>query len=133
MLRVITPIPAGLHSQAARAKTPPILFDRTPTGEIIAPGGWWGDLRQMAATIAVTIVCHDALLPADTDTIENAEARLDRTGAGNEIPIASGSFYRSDGLPATSPRSGVCGCRLRRRPRRCSPIPELGPLFSYLQ
>ena len=84
VLRVITPIPAGLHSQNTRAKTPPILFDRTPAGEIIVPGGWWrlmfqqvtqdpsapAAMRQMAATIAATIVCHDARLPADTDTIE---------------------------------------------------------------
>lgn len=84
VLYVITPIPAGLHSQNVRAKTPPIMFDRTPGGEILVPGGWWqlmfeqvtqdenapGAMREMAATIAATIVCNDALLPADTDTVE---------------------------------------------------------------
>jgi hypothetical protein len=84
LLSVITPIPAGLHSQHVAAKTPPIMFDRTPAGEIIVPGGWWRlmfeqvtqdesmptAMREMAATIAANTVCHDALLPADTDTIE---------------------------------------------------------------
>ena len=84
VLSVITPIPAGLHGRNVPAKAPPIMFDRAPTGEIIVPGGWWrvmfeqvtqdesapAAMRHMAATIATTIVCNDALLPADTDTIE---------------------------------------------------------------
>ncbi len=94
VLSVITPIPAGLHTQHVAAKTPPIMFDRTLAGEIIVPGSWWrlmfeqvtwdesapAAMRQMAATIAATIVCHDALLPADTDTIEisapNSEGKI---------------------------------------------------------
>lgn len=90
VLSVITPIPAGLHSQAGlpsrkvRAGTPPIMFERTPAGEIIVPGGWWqlmfdqvskdenapAAMREMAVTIAATVVCNDALLPPDSDTIE---------------------------------------------------------------
>ena len=60
------------------------MFDRTPAGDIIVPGGWWQlmfeqvtqdesmptAMREMAATIAANIVCNDALLPADADTIE---------------------------------------------------------------
>lgn len=84
MLSVITPIPAGLHGRTVQTKTRPIMFDRTPAGEIIVPGGWWElmfeqvtqdksaapALRQMAATVAATVGCEDALLPGNTDTIE---------------------------------------------------------------
>jgi len=84
VLSVVTPIPAGLHGRNVQAKAPPIMFDRTPAGEIVVPGDWWrimfeqvtqdgsapAAMRHMAATIASTIVCSDSLLPADTDTIE---------------------------------------------------------------
>jgi hypothetical protein len=84
VLSVVTPIPAGLHRRIVKAEAPPIMFDRTPAGEIIVPGDWWrimfqqvtedgsapAAMRQMAATIATTIVCSDSVLPADTDTIE---------------------------------------------------------------
>ena len=84
VLYVITPIPAGLDSQNVPAKGPPIMFDRTPAGDIIVPGGWWQlmfeqvtqdesmptAMREMAASIATNILCNDALLPADADTIE---------------------------------------------------------------
>jgi hypothetical protein len=96
VLSVITPIPAGLRRQSVQAKTPPIMFDRTSAGEIIVPGDWWrlmfeqvtqderapAAMRRMAATIAATIVCHDALLPADTDTIEISTPDLE----GNVVP-----------------------------------------------
>ena len=96
VLSVITPIPAGLHGRNVQAKAPPIMFDRTPAGEIIVPGGWWrlmfkqvnqdksapAAMRQMAATISATVVCDDALLPADTDTIEI----LTTDSEGNVIP-----------------------------------------------
>lgn len=84
MLSVITPIPAGCRGRNVQARMPPIMFDRTPAGEIIVPGDRWrlmfervtqdesspAAMRHMAATIATTIVCNDALLPAGTDTIE---------------------------------------------------------------
>ncbi len=35
---LITPVVAGLYRDDLRAKTPPILFDRTPAGEIRLPG-----------------------------------------------------------------------------------------------
>jgi hypothetical protein len=95
-LSVITPIPAGLHRPNIRTTPPPIMFDRTPAGEIIVPGGWWrlmfdqvtqdegapAAMRQMAATIAATVVCSDALLDADTDTIEISASDSE----GNVIP-----------------------------------------------
>jgi len=40
-LEFVTPCPAGLYDEDLRPKTPPILFDRTPAGEIILPGRWW--------------------------------------------------------------------------------------------
>ncbi len=65
-------------------KSPPIMFDRKPTGEIILPGRWWQamferlseneevppDIRRTAAVAARSVRVSDGLLPADTDTIE---------------------------------------------------------------
>lgn len=101
MLSVITPIPAGLHGQAVQTKTPPIMFDRTPAGEIIVPGGWWQlmfdqvtqdksappALRQLAATVAATAGCEDARLPGNTDTIEIA------------VPDPAGNVISHEALP----------------------------------
>jgi len=35
-----TLVPASLYVSAEKQKAPPILFNRTPTGEIILPGRW---------------------------------------------------------------------------------------------
>jgi hypothetical protein len=84
-IRFITPLPAGLYSgDDLRPKTPPIMFDRLPTGEIIIPGRWWqlmfermseteeapADVRRTAALASRMVDVSDGLLPADTDTIE---------------------------------------------------------------
>jgi len=91
-MKFITPLPAGLEEEDLRAKAPPILFDRTPPGEIILSGRWWqlvferlsepahvrGEMRQKAALAARTTQFEDLLLPADTDTITFLAP--DRTG-----------------------------------------------------
>ena len=83
-LRFLTPVPAGLYSEELQKKTPPIMFDRTETGEIILPGRWWQlmfeklskessvppDVRRTAAIAARVVVVSNAFLPANTDTIE---------------------------------------------------------------
>jgi hypothetical protein len=83
-IRFITPVPAGLYSEDLRRKTPPIMFDRLPSGEIILPGRWWqlmleklseseeapADVRKTAALAARMVDVTDGFLPADTDTIE---------------------------------------------------------------
>jgi hypothetical protein len=83
LIHKITPIPAGLYSEALERKTPPIRFDRTPAGEIILPGRWWqlwfervqeleelpAAMRRDAGVAATGVVFPDILLPADTDTI----------------------------------------------------------------
>jgi hypothetical protein len=40
-LTFLTPVVAGTYSEELQRKTPPILFDRTPEGQIIVPGRWW--------------------------------------------------------------------------------------------
>jgi len=114
LLRVITPIPAGLYTEALRKKTPPILFDRTPAGEIILPGRWWQHMfeglsaheevpeatRQAAAAAAATIAVPDVYLPADTDTIEIT------------APDADGEPVTHEALPP----GGVMRLRLTPRP-----------------
>jgi hypothetical protein len=121
VLRVITPIPAGLHGQTVRANTPPpVMFDRTATGEIIVPGGWWrlmfeqvtrdqhapAAMRQMASTIVATTICHDALLPAATDTIEIS------------APDPEGNVVPHEALPpGTQIRVRLCAT-LEQSPRR---------------
>jgi hypothetical protein len=83
-IRFITPVPAGLFTHGdLKKKTPPILFDRTPAGEIIIPSRWWASmLEKLAGTsdlpesIGLTALgasrhlgISDVYLPADTDTI----------------------------------------------------------------
>ena len=79
----VTPCPAGLHDEDLHPKIPPILFDRTPAGEIILPGRWWqltfqrlsedesapAEVRKNAALLARGADFGNALLPPDTDTI----------------------------------------------------------------
>jgi hypothetical protein len=84
VLRVVTPIPAGLDGEKRQLERPAVMFDRTPADEIVVPGRWWqlmfenvsedasapAEMRQMAATMAATTVCRDVMLPADSDTVE---------------------------------------------------------------
>jgi hypothetical protein len=81
-LRVLTPIVAGEYTEGLDRKEPPIMFDRTPSGEIIIPGRWWQHLFEKvadeadldeetstaAAALARTSAFGDALLP-DVETI----------------------------------------------------------------
>jgi hypothetical protein len=83
-LRFITPLLAGERTTDLQRKSPPIMFDRTATGEIILPGRWWqhilellaegetipDDIRGDAARAAHYVHADDVHLPADTDTIE---------------------------------------------------------------
>ena len=108
ILRVITPIPAVIRApESVASVAAPIMFDRTPANEIIIP--WWrrmfekvsedvdapDEMRQMANTIATTIVCDDVLLPADSDTIEIS------------TPNSHGDLVRCEALPP--------GTRMRAR------------------
>ena len=89
LLCVVTPIPAGLDAEKVQAEKVqieklPVMFNRTPSDEIVVPGRWWqvmfenvsadaaapAEMRQMAATMAATTICRDVLLPADSDTVE---------------------------------------------------------------
>jgi hypothetical protein len=79
----VTPCPAGFYDEELRPKTPPILFDRTPTGGIILPGRWWqltferlsedeavpAEVRKGTALMSRGVEFGDAILPPDTDTI----------------------------------------------------------------
>jgi hypothetical protein len=83
VIRVITPIPASLYTEDLERKTPPIMFDRTPSGEILLPGRLWqsmfeclsedpaapSEVRAAATRLAHSIDASDAHLPAATDTI----------------------------------------------------------------
>jgi len=82
IIEFITPCPAGLFGENLQPKTPPIMFDRTATGELIFPGRWWQHMfeelskhaatppeRQTARIASRHVICSDAHLPADTDTI----------------------------------------------------------------
>ncbi len=84
-VRFITPVPAGLYTEdTIKPKTPPVMFGRTPAGEIILPGRWWAscfkalsedpdvpdDVRQSALSVSRFCRIADALLPPETDTIE---------------------------------------------------------------
>ncbi len=85
-IEFITPVAAPLYSPDLQRKQPPILFDRTPSGEIILPGRWWAhmfergnelegissDDRRAAALMARHGEFSDILLPAERDTIEFA-------------------------------------------------------------
>jgi hypothetical protein len=85
--RFITPIRATDYTPNLQRKTPPILFDRTPTGEILLPGrlvqhvfarfaakledaaaNTSDDMRGMAWQAARTLPPGDVLFPADTET-----------------------------------------------------------------
>ncbi len=83
-VRFITPVPAGLYTEdTITRKTPPVMFDRTPAGEIILPGRWWAscfealseepdaqdDMRESALSMSRSCRIDDALLPSGTDTI----------------------------------------------------------------
>ncbi len=96
-VKFITPTPAEEHTGIQlHLKTPPILFDRTPSGEIIIPGRWWAstferlanhpdappEVRQSALNLSRDLDFSDCLLPADTDTIEIQA--LDHSG--NRVP-----------------------------------------------
>jgi hypothetical protein len=95
LLRVITPIVAGGYTDGLEKKEPPILFDRTPNGQIIIPGRWWQHLfekvsddadldeesSKAAAAFARTSAFGDALLPLDFETI----SFLVPDGSGNPV------------------------------------------------
>lgn len=119
VLRVVTPIPAGLDPETTRLKALPVMFDRTPADEIVVPGRWWqmmfenvsadaaapAAMRQMAATMAATTICRDVLLPPDSDTVEIGVADSD------------GNMTRYEALPpGTRMRA-----RLDRNPSRSAP------------
>jgi len=97
------------------------MFDRTPANEIIIPGLWWrrmfekvsedvdapDEMRQMANTIATTIVCDDVLLPADSDTIEIS------------TPNSHGDLVRCEALPPdTRMRARLQVAEIHGRPSR---------------
>ena len=100
-LRFITPILASLYSEDLQQKSPPIMFDRSPRGEILLPGRWWQlmfeklseddraplDVRRSAAIAARVVDVCDALLPGDTDTIEI------------EVPDRTGNMVPHEALP----------------------------------
>ena len=84
VLKLITPLIAPLYTHHGNnLKSPPILFDRTPDGQIIIPGRWWagmfdslsehpdvaGSVRDKALLASRVIKVPDALLPSNTDTI----------------------------------------------------------------
>lgn len=113
ILRVVTPIPAGLDADEPRSETPVVMFDRTPADEIVVPGRWWqvmfekvsedasapAEMRQMAATMATTTVCKDVLLPADSDTVEL------------RIPDAQGNMATYEALPPGTRMRALVGRR----------------------
>jgi hypothetical protein len=81
---IMTPLPAGLRGPDLTLKTPPIMFDRTESGEIIIPGVWWASMlealsvkpevsekdRETARIVSRHVCMSDCLLPGNTDTIE---------------------------------------------------------------
>src|SRR5262245_48988812 len=83
-VRLLTPMVAGEYTDDLQRKQPPVLFDRTATGEIVLPGRWWkhmfekmadaedrpADIRHPAVKAARFVLVDDLDLPADTDTIE---------------------------------------------------------------
>ena len=107
----VTPIPATLRAGAVRSPAAPVMFDRTPTDEIIVPGSWWrvmfeqvsedtgapAKVRRLARTMAATTVCDDIVLPAGSDTVEIS------------APDARGNPVRCEALPP--------GTRVRARLR----------------
>ena len=100
-LTFLTPLVAGTYSEALQRKTPPILFDRTPEGQIIIPGRWWQSMfetlaaldavpegeRQLSAVAARHVVVEDALLPPETDTIEM------------RVPDEDGAYVTHEAVP----------------------------------
>jgi len=82
-LTFLTPVVAGMYSEELRRKRPPIMFDRTPEGQIIIPGRWWqamfealaeteaapDETRRLSAVAARHVFVRNALLPPETDTI----------------------------------------------------------------
>ena len=100
-LTFLTPVVAGTYSEALQRKTPPILFDRTPEGQIIIPGRWWQamfetlagresvpeDERRRSAMVARHVFVKDALLPPETDTIEM------------RVPDGDGAYVTHEALP----------------------------------
>src|SRR2546427_633461 len=45
----ITPLAAGAEDENLKAKTPPVMFDRTQDGRIILPGRWWQHMLERLA------------------------------------------------------------------------------------
>lgn len=100
-LTLITPVIAGKYSEELQPKTPPIMFDRTPEGNIILPGRWWqhmfermagdGDIpaeeRRLGGIAARHVFVGDALLPPDRDTIAMS------------APDESGEYVTHEALP----------------------------------
>ena len=101
-VRFITPAPAGLYTESGlHRKTPPILFDRTPSGDIIIPGRWWASMlealaghsdvpKDVGATASIAsrhIVISDAYLPAETDTISISAPGVDGEPVSTEALI----------------------------------------------
>ncbi len=84
VLTLVTPLPAPPRTPDLRRKTPPIMFDRTPDGDIVLPLGRWLDFmfeeasrdqppegRMLARALSrAAFTAGDAILPAETDTIE---------------------------------------------------------------
>jgi hypothetical protein len=83
-IKIVTPLLARRYTEDLREKSPPIMFDRTPDGEIIIPGRWWQELFERLSEDAVipdenaalafraahgAVTAGDTLLPAETDTI----------------------------------------------------------------
>lgn len=127
VLCAITPIPARLNTAATPAG--PVMFDRTPCGEIVVPGRWWhvmfeevsadhaapAAMRHMAARMAATTACHDVVLPADSDTVEIAiqDSRGHLTSY-EAVPPGSRMLAKIERLPIMSGLEGRPS-RSRRR------------------
>ena len=106
-LTFLTPVVAGTYSAELQRKSPPILFDRTPEGQIIIPGRWWqsmfenlaatksgpADERRLSAIVARHVFVEDALLPPETDTIEM------------RVPDEHGAYVTHEALP---PGTALC-------------------------
>jgi hypothetical protein len=83
-LRFITPVIASEFSDTLEKKTPPIMFDRTDSGEIILPGRWWqrmfekvasGDHDQKMRGLAHRaarggLIVADTYVPREVETIQ---------------------------------------------------------------
>jgi hypothetical protein len=103
-LELVTPLVAGEISEQLKRKDPPIMFDRTATGELVIPiGRWLRDMFEYMAEDAATpddvaeparLAGHGGidlpptvLLPANTDTIEFV------------LPGESGEMVSHEALP----------------------------------